>query len=77
MTKMAKLLVSGGGFDHDNAGETFSPTQFGLLLLLPTYFLSRTVPSLNEDDVIWNGSAAAIPLPETAPPSLTESESRG
>jgi hypothetical protein len=58
---MAKLLVSAGGFDHDSAGETFSPTQFGLLLMLPTYFLSRTVPSLNEGDVIWKRCGSGDP----------------
>src|SRR5262245_32917292 len=60
-TRMAKLLVSAGAFDHDRAGDTLSPIQFGLFLRLPTYFLSSTAPSLNDDDVIVNGSAAAMP----------------
>ena len=35
-----------GGLVQDSAGETFSPTQFGLDLLLPANFVASRSPSL-------------------------------
>ena len=46
----AKLLVPAGRFVQDSGGETFSPTQFGLLLLLPAFFVGQRPPSLNADE---------------------------
>jgi hypothetical protein len=46
-------LVPSGGLAQDNAGEMFSPTQFGLDLLLPANFVASRSPSLKpvEDSV--------------------------
>ena len=38
------------GFDHANAGEMFSPTQFGFDLLLPAFFVGIRAPSLKSGD---------------------------
>src|SRR4051812_5298097 len=54
----AKLRVPAGTFDHASGGETFSPMQFGLVLMLPAFFVASIVPSLNVDDVSEKGSAA-------------------
>src|SRR5277367_2820986 len=48
--KIAKLLVPAGGLDQESAGETLSPTQFGLVLLLPANFVASRSPSLKPDD---------------------------
>src|SRR4029077_2405544 len=48
--KIAKLFVPAGGLDHDSAGDTFSPTQFGLDLLLPAFFTASRSPSLKFGD---------------------------
>src|SRR5262245_60829247 len=56
--KMAKLLVPSGGLLQDNAGETFSPTQFGLDLLLPANLVASLSPSLKAGDVRVNTDCA-------------------
>src|SRR4051812_40110170 len=58
---IAKLFVPLGAFDHDNCGDTFSPTQFGLCGLLAwllATFCGIMVPSLNIVEVKVKGSAA-------------------
>src|SRR4029078_5157447 len=58
----AKLVVPAGALLHENAGETLSPTQFGLVLLLPAICFGSKAPSLNDDELIVNTSAAcAVP----------------
>ena len=54
----AKLVVPAGTFVHARGGDTFSPTQFGLLLLSPAFFFASKAPSLKADEVIVNTSAA-------------------
>ena len=54
----AKLVVPAGTLVHDSGGETFSPTQFGLLLSSPAFFFASMAPSLNEDEVIVNIACA-------------------
>src|SRR5262245_12604300 len=44
--RIAKLLVPAGGLTHDNCGDTFSPTQFGLLARLLAAFFGNMPPSL-------------------------------
>src|SRR5579859_3401901 len=56
--KIAKLLVPAGGLDQDSAGETFSPTQFGLDLLLPAFFTASRSPSLKLGEVSVNTPCA-------------------
>src|SRR5438874_9201836 len=55
---MAKLFVPSGTPVHDNCGDTFSPTQFGLFDKLLATFLGIIWPSLKVVDVKVNGSAA-------------------
>jgi hypothetical protein len=67
----AKLLVSAGTLDQASGGETFSPLQFGLALLLPPFFAAIGVPSLKVDEVSVNGSAAkACPANSSAPAAI-------
>src|SRR5215208_1842150 len=72
---IAKLFVPLGGFDHDNCGDMFSPTQFGfcgLLAWLLAIFCGIIVPSLNIVDVKVNGSAAVAAVHNevrTSPPA--------
>src|SRR5882757_5913743 len=47
-----------GGLAQASGGDTFSPTQFGLALLLPAFFSASRSPSLKLDEEIVNGSAA-------------------
>src|SRR5882757_11219787 len=47
-----------GGLAQASGGDTFSPTQFGLALLLPAFFTANRSPSLKLDEEIVNGSAA-------------------
>src|SRR5580700_4661623 len=56
--KIAKLLVPAGGLDQLSAGETFSPTQFGLVLLLPAFFTASRSPSLKLGEVSVNTPCA-------------------
>src|SRR6516165_4495590 len=55
-----KLLVPSGVPLHENCGETFSPTQFGLLpvVLALAAFLGSMVPSLKVVELRLNTSAA-------------------
>src|SRR5438034_9945120 len=55
---MAKLFVPSGTPVHDNCGDTFSPTQFGLFDKLLATFLGIICPSLKVVDVKVNGPAA-------------------
>src|SRR5882724_7779635 len=55
---MAKLLVPSGGLAQDNAGDMFSPTQFGLDLLLPAFFTASRSPSLKLGDDSVNAPCA-------------------
>src|SRR5438876_10715036 len=55
---MAKLFVPSGTPVHDNCGDTFWPTQFGLFDKLLATFLGIIWPSLKVVDVKVNGSAA-------------------
>src|SRR6266704_4612715 len=55
---MAKLFVPSGTPVHDNCGETFSPTQFGLFDKLLATFRGIIWPSLIVVDLKVNGSAA-------------------
>src|SRR5262245_44659935 len=66
--RMAKLLVPSGGLLQDSAGETFSPTQFGLDLLLPAIFVASLSPSLKlVDDSVNTPCALALWAPHRAP----------
>src|SRR5437899_1565526 len=56
--RMAKLFVPSGTPVHDNCGETFWPTQFGLFDKLLATFRGIIWPSLKVVDVKVNGSAA-------------------
>src|ERR1700684_1321853 len=64
--KIAKLLVPAGGWgalragglDQLSAGETFTPTQFGLVLLLPANFVANRSPSLKLGEVSVNAPCA-------------------
>src|ERR1700729_2554870 len=56
--KIAKLLVPAGGVGQFSAGETFSPTQFGLVLLLPAFFTASRSPSLKPGEVSVNTPCA-------------------
>src|SRR5438552_19121363 len=56
--RMAKLFVPSGTPVHDNCGDTFWPTQFGLFDKLFATFLGIIWPSLKVVDVKVNGSAA-------------------
>src|SRR5438034_1556235 len=56
--RMAKLFVPSGTPVHDNCGDTFWPTQFGLFDKLLATFLGIIWPSLKVVDVKVNGSAA-------------------
>jgi hypothetical protein len=51
-------LVPSGGLAQENAGETFSPTQFGLDLLLPAFFTASRWPSLKSGEVSMNAACA-------------------
>src|SRR6516162_11379133 len=55
-----KLLVPSGVPVQENCGETFSPTQFGLLpvVLALAAFFGSMVPSLKVDELSVNTSAA-------------------
>src|SRR5437870_11972370 len=55
---MAKLFVPSGTPVHDNCGDTFWPTQFGLFDKLLAIFRGIIWPSLRVVDVKVNGSAA-------------------
>jgi hypothetical protein len=44
--------------------------------MFPTYFLSSTVPSLNDEDVMLNGSAAARPPKHDVTKSAHPNETR-
>src|SRR5262245_6769748 len=64
-----KLLVSAGAPLHDNCGETFWPTQFGLGFAAPGAFMFATfcgiiVPSLKVVELRVKGACAenAAPL---------------
>src|SRR5689334_18193460 len=64
----AKLVVPAGTFVHANGGDTFSPTQFGFCLLAPAFFFASMPPSLKDEEVIVNTSAAwAVPTNSTMP----------
>src|ERR1043166_3106555 len=66
--RMAKLLVPSGGLLQASAGETFSPTQFGLSLLLPAIFVASRSPSLKlVDDNVNTPCAPAFWAPHRAP----------
>src|SRR6202000_1045840 len=54
----AKLLVPPGGLDQFSAGEMFSPTQFGLDLLLPANLVASRSPSLKLGEVSVNTPCA-------------------
>src|SRR5262245_19399576 len=65
--RMAKLLVPSGGLLQDSAGETFSPTQFGLDLLFPAIFVASLSPSLKlVDDSVNTPCALAFWAPHRA-----------
>src|SRR5689334_13909997 len=67
-TRMAKLLVPSGGLLQASAGETFSPTQFGLDLLLPAIFVASRSPSLKlVDDNVNTPCALTFWAPDRAP----------
>src|SRR5262249_31086917 len=55
---IAKLFVPSGTPLHDNCGDTFWPTQLGLVDKLLATFLGIIWPSLKVVDVKVNGSAA-------------------
>src|ERR1700730_8500290 len=76
--RSTKLLVPSGVPDHDSCGDTFSPTQFGLVpaVLALAAFFGSMLPSLKVEEVNENTSAAkagcaayhdasAIPLAHT------------
>src|SRR5690349_593549 len=66
--RMAKLLVPSGGLLQASAGETFSPTQFGLDLLFPAIFVASLSPSLKlVDDRVNTPCALALWAPHRAP----------
>ena len=48
-----------GGFAQDSAGEIFSPTQFGLALLLPALLVGIRSPSLKADEDSVNTPSAS------------------
>src|ERR1700691_546384 len=52
---MAKLLVAGGAFDQESCGDTFWPSQFGLLARLPAYLRATMALSFQEDEVTVKG----------------------
>src|SRR5882672_6314128 len=59
--RSTKLLVPSGVPDHDNSGDTFSPTQFGFGLVAAgalEAFLGSMAPSLKVFDDSVNTSAA-------------------
>src|SRR5450432_2232814 len=58
--RSTKLLVPSGAPDHDSCGDTFSPTQFGLLPVgfALAIFFGIMVPSLKLVDDKVNTSAA-------------------
>src|ERR1043165_8984493 len=65
---MAKLLVPSGGLLQDSAGETLSPTQLGLDLLLPAILVASRSPSLKlDDDSVNTPCALALWAPQRAP----------
>src|SRR5689334_16624160 len=67
-TRMAKLLVPSGGLLQASAGETFSPTQFGLDLLFPAILVASRSPSLKlVDDNVNTPCALAFWAPHRAP----------
>src|SRR5204863_9626909 len=73
--RMAKLLVPSGGLLQDSAGETFSPTQFGLDLLLPAIFVASRSPSLKlVDDNVNTPCAAAFWAPHSAPTATVKAK---
>src|SRR5882757_4240099 len=58
--RSAKLLVPAGVLTHDSCGETFSPTQFGLLPgFLLAAFTGSMPPSLKVVDEISKTFACA------------------
>ena len=65
----AKLFVPAGTFDHASGGDTLSPMQFGLALMLPAFLTASIVPSLKVDEVSENAfpmdgrSVAQPPMP--------------
>src|SRR6476659_8534747 len=59
----AKLFVPSGTFDHDSGGDTLSPMQFGLVLMLPAFLTASIAPSLKVDDVSEN----ALPIDGGSP----------
>src|ERR1700760_458784 len=62
-----RLLVPSGTPLHDRAGEMFSPTQFGLDLLLPAFLTASRPPSLKSgDDSVKAAWALALCAPPTA-----------
>src|SRR6266699_4753161 len=61
-------LVPAGGFDQDSVGDTLSPTQFGFFGLLPAFFFSSIVLSLEADDVSENTFAPVDGAPVLAQP---------
>src|ERR1043166_5385749 len=66
--RMAKLLVPSGGLLQASAGETFSPTQFGLDLLLPAIFVASRSPPLKPADANANTPCApSFGAPHRAP----------
>src|SRR5262245_4414421 len=65
--RMAKLLVPSGGLLQASAGETFSPTQFGLDLLFPAIFVASRSPSLKlVDERVKTPCALALWAPHRA-----------
>src|SRR5581483_608916 len=74
--RIAKLLVPSGGFDQFSAGDTFSPTQFGLDLLLPAFFTASRSPSLKlgEDRVntLWALAGATLKAANATAPARIE-----
>jgi hypothetical protein len=59
-------LAAAGAFVHLSSGDTFCPTQFGLVLVAPACFTSIIAPSLKLDEVSVNGSAAKAAVPHRA-----------
>ena len=54
----AKLLVPSGGFVHFSGGEMLWPTQFGLSLRSPAFFVASGALSAKAGEVSLNTSAA-------------------